>query len=225
MTSLTILEPLSFSRFGTLSFPTLLGRMQGDNITWAFRSFNIFGQSFTRSMSWIFWVKFTLHEYKEALKLVKIYKAVELSLFSYPRGINVFKALLERWSSSTNTFHTLYGGIGISLLDIQKIGGLPSSGEFYDECNPSNEMLGSKHIPQATIDLYDLNQALGAKPSFQAWIDNFIILILNHPNSNALGFQKLEDFPFECKYDYPRNTCWPSPGLLVKWVYTSIYAV
>ncbi|KAL3525064.1 hypothetical protein ACH5RR_013436 [Cinchona calisaya] len=151
-------------------------------------------------------VKFTLHEYKEALKLVGIYKAVELSLFSYSRDINIFKALLERWSSGTNTFYTLYGEIGISLLDIQKIGGLSSSGEFYDECNPSKEMLGSKHIPQTTIDLYDLIQALGAKPTFQAWIDNFIIPILNHPNSNAVGLQNLKDFPFECRRDYPRNT-------------------
>ncbi|KAL3534707.1 hypothetical protein ACH5RR_003168 [Cinchona calisaya] len=146
---MTIFELLSSTRMGTSSFPTLLGRMQADNITWASRSFNIFGPSLTHSMSWIFW------------------------------------ALLDRWSPGTNTFHTFYGKIGIPLLDIQKIGGLPSSGEFYDECNPSNKMLGSKHIPQATIDLYDLILALSTKPTFQAWMANFIILVPNHPNSNA----------------------------------------
>ncbi|KAL3502428.1 hypothetical protein ACH5RR_036877 [Cinchona calisaya] len=78
-------------------------------------------------------------------------------------------------------------------------------------------MLGSKHIPKATIHLYDLIQALGAKPTFQAWINNFIIPISNDPNSNAVGLQKLEDFPFECRDDYPHNTmlaaflaCWLS---------------
>ncbi|KAL3520011.1 hypothetical protein ACH5RR_018160 [Cinchona calisaya] len=136
----------------------------------------------------------------------RIYEAIELSLFSYSQDPNVFKALLEKWSPSTNTFHTFYGEFGISLVDLQKIGGLPLSGEFYDECNPSNEILGSNLIPQATLDLYSLLRALSAKPTFQAWINNFIIRIPHHLNSNTVDLEEIEDFPFEYRRDYSRNT-------------------
>ncbi|KAL3516173.1 hypothetical protein ACH5RR_023075 [Cinchona calisaya] len=92
------------------------------------------------------------------------------------------------------------------MIATQKIGGLPLSGEFYDDCNPSNVILGSNLIRQAILDHYSLLRTLGAKPTFQAWINNFIIPIPNHPNSNTVYLEQIENFPSEYRRYYSRNT-------------------
>ncbi|KAH7838033.1 hypothetical protein Vadar_021226 [Vaccinium darrowii] len=64
--------------------------------------------------------------------LPRIFKT-QYGFSGYAMNINVFKALLERWSPDTNTFHASYGELGFSLWDLHRISGLPILGEFYED--------------------------------------------------------------------------------------------
>ena len=85
------------------------------------------------------WLEDVLSRSKDALTKTGLYHAVYASLFSYDRQPSVVREFFEHWCSATNTIHTARGEMSLSLRDLQKIGGLPIQGKFYDEVVPSVE--------------------------------------------------------------------------------------
>ena len=63
--------------------------------------------------------------FEEPLKYAGIFSAVVLSQFPYHFDANVWWAFYERWGPLTNTFHHGAGKVGISLHDLERIGGYP----------------------------------------------------------------------------------------------------
>ena len=63
------------------------------------------------------------------------------------------------WCPKTNTFITSFGEVGISLWDLRCIGGLPITGELYEEYVPPNSELYSTDAYPATLkDLLNIYQ-------------------------------------------------------------------
>nr|CAD1831615.1 unnamed protein product [Ananas comosus var. bracteatus] len=63
----------------------------------------------------------------------------------YELDSRIFKGLIEAWCLETNTFYFPYGEVGISLWDINVLGGIPILGDMYEEFVPRN----------CDLDMYD----------------------------------------------------------------------
>ncbi|KAL2943450.1 Tropomyosin [Bienertia sinuspersici] len=106
------------------------------------------------------WTEDILFRFEEPLQLSSIYDAVYASLYSYAKDINVMRAFCESWCPTTNTLHTQLGELSISLWDLYKLGGLPISGEIYDETVPPYDYFlardkdGDRVLPQACDFLF-----------------------------------------------------------------------
>lgn len=68
------------------------------------------------------------------------------------------KALVARWSPTTNTIFTCYREFGISLWDVYRITGLPIVGELYDEFFPLNRLILDKTSSTSLQSLFTLDQ-------------------------------------------------------------------
>ncbi|GMP78935.1 hypothetical protein CsSME_00034684 [Camellia sinensis var. sinensis] len=128
----SILRPFS-EDLHCSEFNTLLKRMKHEKLKWD-NSFNVRGIStHLQSPIWIFWLNDVLSTFAPILKKCGIYTAIYVSQFAYARNVSLLKGFLERWSPDTNTFHTIYGELGISLWDLHRISGLPICGKFYED--------------------------------------------------------------------------------------------
>ncbi|KAG9453690.1 hypothetical protein H6P81_006594 [Aristolochia fimbriata] len=65
-----------------------------------------------------------------------VYYGIWGSLFQYSCDVSVIRAFLDAWSAKTNTLVTCQGELSISLMDMDRIFGLPIAGQFYDEISP-----------------------------------------------------------------------------------------
>ncbi|KAG9447594.1 hypothetical protein H6P81_013722 [Aristolochia fimbriata] len=65
-----------------------------------------------------------------------VYYGIWGSLFRYSCDVSVIRAFLDAWSAKTNTLVTCQGELSITLMDMDRIFGLPISGQFYDEISP-----------------------------------------------------------------------------------------
>jgi len=87
------------------------------------------------------WTEYILKYFKHTLSSADIYGAVGISYYPYHFDRNVWRAFCELWGPLTNTLHHGAGEVGISLYDLEKIGGLPILGVIYEEFLPHNEDL------------------------------------------------------------------------------------
>jgi len=71
------------------------------------------------------WVKHILSCFKSQLRTCRLFDAVYASLYTYDRDPHVILTFCEAWCSKTNTLHTRFGEILISLWNLYKLGGLP----------------------------------------------------------------------------------------------------
>ncbi|CAL5441918.1 unnamed protein product [Camellia sinensis] len=151
----SILRPFS-EDLHCSEFNTLLKRMKREKLKWD-NSFNVRGIStHLQSPIWIFWLNDVLSTFAPILKKCGIYAAIYVSQFAYARNVSLLKGFLERWSPDTNTFHTIYGELGISLWDLHRISRLLICGEFYEEFTPSNDILYSSQTSKACRGLFNI---------------------------------------------------------------------
>jgi len=95
-----------------------------------------------------------LVRFEECLKQAGIFGAVGVSQFSYHFDANVWQAFCELWGPLTNTLQHGAGEIGISLYDLERIGGLPILAAIYEESLPRNKDLrGHNKYPTIVIEL------------------------------------------------------------------------
>ncbi|CAL5440559.1 unnamed protein product [Camellia sinensis] len=157
----SILRPFS-EDLDCSEFNTLLKRMKHEKLKWD-NSFNKCG----------------------------IYAAIYVSQFAYARNVSLLKGFLERWSPDTNTFHTIYGELGISLWDLHRISGLPICGEFYEEFTPSNDILYSSQTSKACRGLFNIYASSVQSKKFNHWTFKFI----DESPTLISGFQRKDRIP------------------------------
>ncbi|KAG9450164.1 hypothetical protein H6P81_010129 [Aristolochia fimbriata] len=79
------------------------------------------------------WTTLLLGRYSRTLHNAGVYYGLWVSIFQYSCDASVVQAFLDAWSPKTNTLITCQGELSITLLDMDRIFGLPISGQFYDE--------------------------------------------------------------------------------------------
>ncbi|KAJ8443572.1 hypothetical protein Cgig2_020659 [Carnegiea gigantea] len=79
--------------------------------------------------------------FEHTLRSAGIYGAVGISCYPYHFDRDICRAFCELWDPLTNTLHHSAGEVGISLYDLERIGGLPIRGDVYKEFLPRNEDL------------------------------------------------------------------------------------
>ncbi|KAF8364789.1 hypothetical protein HHK36_033235 [Tetracentron sinense] len=83
------------------------------------------------------WAELMLTRNKDILEKSGVYDAILASLFLYNHNADLIRSFCEAWCPITNSLHTPQGEMSLSLWDLKIIGGLPITGEFYDEVVPS----------------------------------------------------------------------------------------
>lgn len=132
-------------RPATSDKPPLLGRsIVSGNAKWKTNTVKFVGDYYYIPGYWE-WTEDVLSRFGDALEHSSIFDAVYASLYSYDRDINILRAFCESWCSSTNTLHTMSGELSISLWDLFRLGGLPISGQLYDETVPDIQTLRAKN--------------------------------------------------------------------------------
>ncbi|CAL5414251.1 unnamed protein product [Camellia sinensis] len=182
---------LFFEDLHCSEFNTLLKRMKHEKLKWD-NSFNVRGIStHLQSPIWIFWLNDVLSTFAPILKKCGIYAAIYVSQFAYARNVSLLKGFLERWSPDTNTFHTIYGELGISLWDLHRISELPICGEFYEEFTPSNDILYSSQTSKACRGLFNIYASSCQSKKFNHWTFKFI----DESPTSISGFQRKDRIP------------------------------
>ncbi|KAL2922485.1 Tropomyosin [Bienertia sinuspersici] len=182
----------------------MLGRsIISDSIRWGSNQLRIYGD-FNFIAGYWEWTEDILFRFEEPLQLSSIYDAVYASLYSYAKDINIMRAFCESWCPTTNTLHTQLGELSISLWDLYKLGGLPISGEIYDETVPPYDYFlardkdGDRVLPQACDFLFAAYHYLAKQPeskkgvSAQQWVKywykgeiNYASPVKRQRNSNS----------------------------------------
>ncbi|KAF8405873.1 hypothetical protein HHK36_007951 [Tetracentron sinense] len=83
------------------------------------------------------WAELMLTRNKDILEKSGVYDAILASLFLYNHNADLIRSFCEAWCPITNSLHTPQGEMSLSLWNLKIIGGLPITGEFYDEVVPS----------------------------------------------------------------------------------------
>ncbi|KAG9442625.1 hypothetical protein H6P81_018479 [Aristolochia fimbriata] len=83
------------------------------------------------------WTTLLLGRCSRILRDVGVYYGLWASIFQYSCNVSVVRAFIDAWSAETNTLVTCQGELSITLLDMDRIFGLPISGHFYDEVSPT----------------------------------------------------------------------------------------
>jgi len=125
------------------------------------------------------WTKRVLTCFEEPLQQVGIFGAVGVSQFPYHFDVNVWRAFCEFWGPLTNTLHHGTGEVGISLHDLERVGGLPILGDIYEEFLPQNKDLRSHNkYPAAVAELLRIHTELcefhkAKHIYYDLWVDHF----------------------------------------------------
>ncbi|KAJ8443399.1 hypothetical protein Cgig2_018832 [Carnegiea gigantea] len=69
------------------------------------------------------WTKRVLARFEEPLKQDGVFGAVGVSQFPYHFDANIWRAFCKLWGPLTNTLHHGAGKVGISLYDLERVGG------------------------------------------------------------------------------------------------------
>ncbi|KAL2894557.1 Serine/threonine-protein phosphatase 7 long form-like protein [Bienertia sinuspersici] len=169
----------------TFDLLSMLGRsIISDSVRWGSNQLRIHGD-FNFIAGYWEWTEDILFHFEEPLQLSSIYDAVYASLYSYAKDINIMRAFCESWCPTTNTLHTQLGELSILLWDLYKLGGLPISGEIYDETVPPYDYFlardkdGDRVLPQACVFLFAAYHYLAKQPeskkgvSAQQWVKHW----------------------------------------------------
>lgn len=84
--------------------------------------------------------------------------------------------------SHTNTVHTFYGGLHISLWDVFRITGLPIFLEMFGEIFPYSSIIMNKKVPPFLSLLFERWEGLfevDKRPKYTDWVKAFVE---DHPN-------------------------------------------
>ncbi|KAF8408637.1 hypothetical protein HHK36_004700 [Tetracentron sinense] len=115
--------------------PTLGHRITNQETNWR-GDFPLQGKMFFIPGYWE-WAELMLTRNKDILEKSGVYDAILASLFLYNHNADLIRSFCEAWCPITNSLHTPQGEMSLSLWDLKIIGGLPITGEFYDEVVPS----------------------------------------------------------------------------------------
>ncbi|KAF8369301.1 hypothetical protein HHK36_032688 [Tetracentron sinense] len=115
--------------------PTLGHRITNQETNWR-GDFPLQGKMFFIPGYWE-WAELMLTRNKDILEKSGVYDAILASLFLYNHNADLIRSFCEAWCPITNSPHTPQGEMSLSLWDLKIIGGLPITGEFYDEVVPS----------------------------------------------------------------------------------------
>ena len=118
-------------------FALLSDRVCNRSVQWN-STFRVCGEFSYTEFYWE-WLEDVLNRSSDRIRDTSLYKAVYASLFSYDRVAPVIRAFCKYWCPTTNTLHTSQGEMSISLWDLDRVGGLPIKGRFYDEVVPEVE--------------------------------------------------------------------------------------
>ncbi|KAG9453431.1 hypothetical protein H6P81_006335 [Aristolochia fimbriata] len=83
------------------------------------------------------WTTLLLGRCCRTLRDAGIYHGLWASIFQYNCDVSVVRAFIDAWNIETNTLVTCQGEFSVTLLDMDRIFGLPISGHFYDEVSPT----------------------------------------------------------------------------------------
>jgi len=125
----TVLEKVNTKRRGPEIYPTkgefypTLHRLLTARRNWG-PTFQFRGRS-TFMLGVMEWTKRVLTHFEEPLKQAGIFDAIGVSQFLYHFNANVWRPFCELWGPLTNTLHHGAGKVGISLYDLERVGGLP----------------------------------------------------------------------------------------------------
>ncbi|KAG9442233.1 hypothetical protein H6P81_018087 [Aristolochia fimbriata] len=82
------------------------------------------------------WTTLLLGRCRHTLRNASIYYGLWASIFLYSCYASMVQAFIDTWYPERNTLITCQGKLSITLLDMDRIFGLPISGQFYDEVCP-----------------------------------------------------------------------------------------
>jgi len=125
------------------------------------------------------WTKRVFVRFEEPLKQAGIFGAVGVSQCPYHFDANVWRAFCELWGPLTNTLHHCTGEVGISLYNLERIGGFPILGAIYEKFLPSNKDLTEHNkYPATVIELLRIHAELCEFHKvkhiyYDLWLDNF----------------------------------------------------
>ncbi|KAG9458412.1 hypothetical protein H6P81_002920 [Aristolochia fimbriata] len=83
------------------------------------------------------WTTLLLGRCSRTLRDAGVYHGLWASIFQYNCDMSVVRAFIDAWSTETNTLVTCQGELSVTLLDMDRIFGLPISGHFHDEVSPT----------------------------------------------------------------------------------------
>ncbi|KAJ8434538.1 hypothetical protein Cgig2_004304 [Carnegiea gigantea] len=132
------------------------------------------------------WTKRVLTHFEEPLKQAGIFGVVGVSQFPYHFDANVWWASCELWGPLTNTLHHGAGKVGISLYDLEQVGGLPILGDIYEKFLPQNkDLVGHNKYPTAVAELLGIHAELCEFHKtkhiyYDLWLDHFYREYLVH---------------------------------------------
>ncbi|KAJ8426818.1 hypothetical protein Cgig2_022599 [Carnegiea gigantea] len=116
---------------------------------------------------------------KKPLKQAGIFDVVGAYQFSHHFDANIWRAFCELWGPLTNTLHHRLGEVGISLYDLERIGGLPVLGAIYEEFLPPNTDLANYNkYPITAVELLHIHAKLCKFHNvghiyYDLWLDHF----------------------------------------------------
>ncbi|KAJ8423893.1 hypothetical protein Cgig2_006230 [Carnegiea gigantea] len=179
----TVLEKVNTERRGPEIYPIeeefypALYRLLAARRNWG-PTFQFRGRS-TFMLGVMEWTKRVLTRFEEPLQQAGIFGAVGVSQFPYHFDANVWRAFCELWGPLTNTLHHGAGEVGISLYDLERVGGLPILGDIYEEFLPQNkDLVGHNKYPATVVELLRIHAELcefhkAKHIYYDLWLDHF----------------------------------------------------
>ena len=125
------------------------------------------------------WAEYILKHFEHTLRSTSIYGAVGVSCYPYHFDRDVWRAFCELWGPLTNTLHHGAGEVGISLYDLERIGGLPILGDAYEEFLPPNEdLMDAEKFSPTVLELLRIHAELcrfhkSNHVYWNWWLDHF----------------------------------------------------
>ncbi|ONK63653.1 uncharacterized protein A4U43_C07F17490 [Asparagus officinalis] len=165
------------------------------------------------------WCLYILQKYTDALERLNIYGAILSFLGVYHIDFQLLQSFLECWDKDRNVFATKWGDLSISLLDIERIGGLPIQGQVYDEYVPTNEELEDPEVKhgqplKSLLNCYQYLRSISLvdNVSFEMWMNFFFHG--QHHKLKSKGKHKSKSF--DSIQNFGKNT--PLAAFLTLWL-------
>jgi len=79
------------------------------------------------------WNEYSLKHFEHTLRSASINRVIGVSCYPYHFDRDVWGAFYKLWGPLTNMLHYGAEEVGISLYDLERIGGLPILGDVYKE--------------------------------------------------------------------------------------------